>query len=71
MKYVDVINNLIKNVNPQIVDFTKERTKGSAPTQVSSEFLINKEQGDWAEQTIINGINNSSNEYICCKVWKR
>ena len=67
MKYVDVINNLIKNVNPQIVDFTKERTKGSAPTQVSSEFLINKEQGDWAEQTFINGINNSSNEYIAVK----
>ena len=34
------------------------------PTQISSEFLTNKEQGDWAENTLLNGINNNSSNLI-------
>lgn len=29
----------------------------------SSEFLTNKEQGDWAEQVVFNAINKNSEEY--------
>ncbi|MBT9611565.1 AccI family restriction endonuclease [Aquabacterium sp.] len=32
---------------------------GRAPTQAFSEFLTNKEQGDWAEQTFIHNFNAS------------
>jgi type II restriction enzyme len=37
---------------------------GRPPTMASSEFLTNKEQGDWAEQVVLNAINNNSNEYV-------
>lgn len=67
MDYINTINKLIENVNPKIVDFSQERSRGTAPTQVSSEFLTNKEQGDWAEKTFIDGINNNSNEYVAVK----
>ena len=67
MNYKDKIDELIKNVNLQIIDFTKERTRVTAPTQVSSEFLTNKEQGDWAEKTLIDAINNNSTKYIAVK----
>ena len=64
MTYIEEIESLIKNVNKQIVDFDKERIRGTAPTQVSSEFLTNKEQGDWAEKTFMDGINNNSDKYL-------
>ena len=67
MTYIEEIESLIKNVNKQIVDFDKERIRGTAPTQVSSEFLTNKEQGDWAEKTFMDGINNNSDKYIAVK----
>lgn len=67
MSYINRINNLIYNVNPEIVDFTVERQHSSVPTQVSSEFLTNKEQGDWAERTLIETINKTSKKYIAVK----
>ena len=67
MKYVDRIENLISNISTTVVDFSSERTHGTPPTQVSSEFLTNKEQGDWAEKTLMDGINNHSKEYIAVK----
>lgn len=67
MDYLTKITNLIKHVNPDIIDFSVERTRGTAPTQVSSEFLTNKEQGDWAEKTLIDGINNSCSNFIAIK----
>lgn len=70
MDYITRITNLIKLVNPSIVDFDAERTRGTAPTQVSSEFLTNKEQGDWAEKTLMDGINNSCSNYIAVKYGK-
>lgn len=67
MTYIDTIERIISEISPTIVDFSTERVRGSAPTQVSSEFLTNKEQGDWAEKTLINGINNYSNKYVAVK----
>lgn len=37
------------------------------PTLANSEFLTNKEQGDWAEQIALATINESSNEYRAVK----
>lgn len=67
MKYIEEINEIIKNVNNNLLDLSVEREWGSAPTQVSSEFLTNKEQGDWAEQTFIQGVNNFSEKYVAVK----
>ncbi len=67
MTYSERIDQLIKQVNPEVVDFSNKLIKKSAPTQVSSEFLTNKEQGDWAEQTLIKGINSKSDKYIAVK----
>lgn len=67
MTYIDRIDKIISKISTTIVDFSKERVRGTAPTQVSSEFLTNKEQGDWAEITLLNGINNNSEKYVAVK----
>lgn len=67
MAYIDNIEKIISNISTTIVDFQAERIRGSAPTQVSSEFLTNKEQGDWAEITLLNGINSNSKKYVAVK----
>lgn len=64
MEYKEKIQRLTTNVDPNLADFSTERVRGSMPTQISSEFLTNKEQGDWAENTLLNGINNNSSELI-------
>ena len=40
------------------------KMEGRPPTMASSEFLTNKEQGDWAERVVFNAINENSNEFI-------
>lgn len=67
MTYIDNIEKIISEISTTIVDFNADRNRGSAPTQVSSEFLTNKEQGDWAEKTLLNGINNHSVKYVAVK----
>ncbi len=67
MEYINKIEEIIKNINSTLIDFSTKRERNSAPTQVSSEFLTNKEQGDWAEQTFIQGINKYSSKYIAVK----
>lgn len=67
MTYIEKIEKIASQISTTIVDFEEERARGSAPTQVSSEFLTNKEQGDWAEKTLLNGINNNSTKYVAVK----
>lgn len=64
MEYKNRIQKLTTNVDPDLADFNAERVRGRMPTLVSSEFLTNKEQGDWAENTLLNSINNNSTELI-------
>jgi type-2 restriction enzyme accI len=64
MQYKDRIQKLTMNVDADLADFNSERVRASMPTQISSEFLTNKEQGDWAENTLLNGINDNSTELI-------
>lgn len=63
-RYIDRIDSLIKKINPELFDLSKERDRGRPPSQVSSEFLTNKEQGDWAEKTLLEVINFNSLNYI-------
>lgn len=64
MKYIDRINKLTSKVDINLVDFNSDRDRPSVPTQISSEFLTNKEQGDWAENTLLNAINRNTTRYI-------
>ena len=37
---------------------------GRPPTSANSEFLTNKEQGDWAERLVIKAINDFSSDFV-------
>ncbi len=63
--YKDEIQELIAN-SPLMVD-TNIQLQGRPPTMASSEFLINKEQGDWAEKVVFKAINENLEEYIAVK----
>ncbi len=70
MEYRDKIKNLTSDISSTLIDFSTERTKGRMPTQVSSNFITNKEQGDWAEQLVLSAINSTSKNYIAVQYGK-
>ena len=63
MTYYEHIRELIQTVPKTIIDWAIERKRGKPPTQAFSEFLTNREQGDWAESLILQAINSKSNNY--------
>jgi type II restriction enzyme len=56
--YKDDILNLIKQ-SPLEID-TEIQMTGKPPTMANSEFLTNKEQGDWAETIVFKAVNEYS-----------
>lgn len=64
MSYFERIRELTGSVNPEVVDFSTPRDEARMPTQVSSEFITNKEQGDWAETVLFEAINKASKNYV-------
>jgi len=60
--YKDNIQRLITQ-SPLEID-TEIQMTGRKPTQANSQFLINKEQGDWAEQIVYKAINEFSDEFF-------
>ena len=63
--YQEAISRLIAE-SPYEIN-TDVEVKGRLPTLASSEFLTNKEQGDWAEEIVFNAINEHSQEYRALK----
>lgn len=63
--YKETIAALIK-ASPFNID-TDIQMSGRPPTMASSEFLTNKEQGDWAEQVVFTAVNENSDEYCAIK----
>lgn len=70
MSYHDRIKELTKNVPVQLVDFEQPRDPARTPTQASSNFITNKEQGDWAESLVTRAINETSNNFVAVKYGK-
>lgn len=70
MAYFDEIRKLTKLIATSVVDFSQPRDKASPPTQAYSNFITNKEQGDWAENLIFNAINTTSSNYVAVKYGK-
>lgn len=64
MTYFEKIRSLTADIPIELVDFSQDRIPASTPTQASSNFITNKEQGDWAENLIMRAINNVSHNYI-------
>lgn len=62
MIYKDEILKLIESTQLKID--TEIKVFGQPPTMASSEFLTNKEQGDWAERIVYNAINEFSVDYF-------
>ena len=69
-EYIQEIENLIQNIPQDIVNFSLEKRRGNAPTQTFSEFLINREQGDWAEDLIFKAINEIENGIVAVRYGK-
>ena len=64
MTYKEKIQHLIEKVPTTIVDWSVERVSSKEPTQAFSEFLTNREQGDWAERLILQAINSLSEDLV-------
>src|SRR6266540_976941 len=64
--YRGLISDLVQSVPTSILDVTISRVRGRAPSQAFSEFLTNREQGDWAEKVIFEALN-SLDEYVALK----
>jgi type II restriction enzyme len=63
--YKEVIAQLLTKI-PFDIDLDIQLS-GRAPTMANSEFLTNKEQGDWAEHIVFNAINENSSVYCAVK----
>lgn len=68
--YKDHINEICNNIHTGLVDFSMPRTKASIPTQASSEFITNKQQGDWAEDVLFRAINQFSQKIVAVRYGK-
>jgi len=60
----DTINQLAQQVPTSIVNFNAPRVRNSPPTQASSEFITNREQGDWAERLVLQAINKPNRNFV-------
>ncbi|MHC4662871.1 MAG: AccI family restriction endonuclease [Planctomycetota bacterium] len=60
--YREKVSRLLKKT-PFEIDLDLE-ISGRPPTMANSMFLINKEQGDWAEEVVCKAINKYSDDYF-------
>jgi type II restriction enzyme len=70
MTYFEKIRKLTKRIPVGLVDFSQPRDLARTPTQASSNFITNKEQGDWAENLITRAINETSKNFVAVKYGK-
>ena len=70
MAYKDIINDICSNIHTGLIDFNEPRSEASMPTQVSSEFITNKQQGDWAEDVLFRAINDNSENIVAVRYGK-
>ncbi|MDB0600141.1 AccI family restriction endonuclease [Tenacibaculum maritimum] len=70
MTYFEDLREITKAIPTSIIDFSIPRDRTSPPTQASSNFITNKEQGDWAEDLIFRAINETSDNYVAVRYGK-
>ncbi len=69
-QYKDVINSICNNIHTGLIDFSEPRSVASMPTQANSEFITNKQQGDWAEDVFFRAINENSTNIVAVRYGK-
>lgn len=70
MTYFERIKELTEAFPSEVADFSTPRDPASMPTQAESNFITNKEQGDWAECLLTRAVNDNSRNYIAVKYGK-
>lgn len=70
MTYFERIKELTRSIPIELVDFSQPRDIARIPTQASSNFITNKEQGDWAEGLIMRAINENAMNHVAVKYGK-
>ena len=70
MNYCQKIEELIRQIDNRLIDLSVPRERVRRPTDVNSEFVTNKEQGDWAERVVMQAINSYSSHYVAVKYGK-
>lgn len=68
--YKDYINDICSTIHTGLIDFSIPRSKATKPTQASSEFITNKQQGDWAEDMLFRAINDNSQNIVAVRYGK-
>lgn len=67
MNYRERITRLMEQVPSTLVDLAAERQPSRIPTQASSEFTTNREQGDWAEKILLDAINQTAQRHVAVR----
>lgn len=70
MSYKERIQELIHKVPKTLVDLDIPREQARTPTQASSNFITNREQGDWAENLVLRAFNETSKNFVAVKYGK-
>ncbi len=70
MPYRERIQQLMQQVPVTLVDLSVPREPARIPSQASSEFTTNREQGDWAEKILQTAINGAAPNYIAVRYGK-
>lgn len=68
--YKDIINQICNKIHIGLIYFSEPRNEASMPTQASSEFITNKQQGDWAEDVLFRAINENSSNIVAVRYGK-
>lgn len=64
MDYLQRINNLIELTPKDIINLSLRRKRANPPTQAFSEFITNREQGDWAEDLLFRAIQEINQDIV-------
>lgn len=65
--YYKKVESVIRKLPDELVDLDIPRIKPPRPSLASSEFLINRNMGDWSEGLVKTSIESSTKEYIALK----
>lgn len=68
--YTQLIKQLASEVPASLIDFSQPRDVARMPTQATSNFITNKEQGDWAEDVLFRAVNEFSDQLVAVRYGK-
>lgn len=67
MGYADDLQALIGRISHALIDWDAPLPQARIPTQASSDFLLHKQQGDWAEDLVFRAINENAKHHVAVR----